>query len=70
MLELSINFGGSTPKVKMKPSITDNDFLGVPEIFFCEGIVYTSEGNGGRGARMIHDAPAESISAGAIGGRR
>lgn len=70
MLELSINFGGSTPKVKMKPSITDNDFLGVPEIFFCEGIVYTRDGNGWIGARIIQEAPDESISAGALGGRR
>lgn len=45
-------------------------FFGAPEIFFCEGIVYTRDGNGWIGAKIIQEAPDKSFSTGHFGGRR
>lgn len=70
VLGVSINFGSSNSNVKVTPNISDNDFLGSPEIFFCEGIVYTRDGNGWIGAKIIQEAPDKSISTSHFGGRR
>ena len=67
---VSINFGGSKLIINGKPDISDNDFLGTPEIFFCEGIVYTRNGNGWIGARIVQEAPDKSFSGVHFGGRR
>lgn len=49
ILNLSVNSGKFTPGV----SITDDDKLSAPEIRYCEGIVYTRDGNGWIGAKII-----------------
>lgn len=67
---VSINFGGSKSNINVKPDISDNDFLGSPEIFFCEGIVYTRDGSGWIGAKIIQEAPDRTFSTGNFGGRR
>lgn len=67
---VSINFGGSKSNINVKPDISDNDFLGAPEIFFCEGIVYTRDGSGWIGAKIIQEAPDRTFSTGNFGGRR
>lgn len=49
ILNISVNSGKFKPGV----SINDNDFLSAPEIYFCEGIVYTRDGNGWIGAKIL-----------------
>lgn len=60
---VTINLGGSNSKIKASPNanITDNALVGSPEIFFCEGIVYTRDGNGWIGAKIIQETPDNSI---------
>lgn len=70
VLGVSINFGGSKLIINGKPDISDNDFFGTPEIFFCEGIVYARDGNGWIGARIVQEVPDKSFSGVHFGGRR
>ena len=70
VLGVTINFGGSNSNIKVKPNISNNDFLGSPEIFFCEGIVYTRDGDGWIGAKIIQEAPDKSIPTFHFGGGR
>ena len=44
-------------------NISENEMLGVPEIYFCEGIVYTRDGNGWIGARIIQEPSDNSFVA-------
>lgn len=62
---VNINFGGSKSNLKVKPNvnISENEMLGVPEIYFCEGIVYTRDGNGWIGARIIQEPSDNSFVA-------
>lgn len=40
-------------KTTLGASLSDNDFVGKPEIVSCEAIVYTKDGNGWIGAKVV-----------------
>ena len=64
--------GGKNPNIKPNTfSISEDENVRLPEIFFCEGIVYVRDGDGWIGARIVQEAPDNSlIPHGTFGGRR
>ncbi|MCR4774459.1 MAG: hypothetical protein K5854_08905 [Prevotella sp.] len=56
VFNVSFNLGNGNPSAKFKGiNISDNDIVGAPEIFFCEGLVYTRDGDGWIGVRILQD---------------
>ena len=49
VFSLKINGDKTTPGA----NLSDNDFVGKPEIVSCEAIVYTKDGNGWIGAKIV-----------------
>lgn len=49
VFSIKINGDKTTPGA----SLSDNDFVGKPEIVSCEAIVYTKDGNGWIGAKVV-----------------
>ena len=57
VLGFSFNSGDKKLGIKNLKSIKtgDNDFVGAPEIFFCEGLVYTRDGDGWIGVKILQN---------------
>lgn len=56
-ITLNFTYRGNGTFSDIKQDITDNDFIGEPEICYCEGVVYTKDGDGWIGARILKNWP-------------
>lgn len=72
ILDLSFIFGKKVSLKNIKSiKVSDNDLVGSPKIFFCEGIVYTKDGDGWIGAKIIQNNTGGLIeNSGHFGGGR
>lgn len=53
VLGISINGG----KTGVNFNISDGQMIGAPQIYSCEGLVYTRDGDGWVGAKIVQNPP-------------